>query len=69
MRAVELFPQITVLYSFDFEICGLMSDLCCLCSLCILTYSCLMLLNKPEATNGPPRLRTSGRGLSLNYDL
>lgn len=53
MRAVRLFPQIIVLYSFDFEICGLMSDLCGQYFLCILKYSCLMLLNRPEATQGP----------------
>lgn len=28
-----------------------------------------MLLNKPEATNGPPLLRMSGTGISLSYDL
>lgn len=69
MRAVRLFPQIIVLYSFDFEICGLVSDLCRWCFLCILKHSHLMLLNKPEATNGPPLLRMSGTGISLSYDL
>lgn len=69
MRAVRLFPQIIMLYSFDFEICGLVSDLCRWCFLCILKHSHLMLLNKPEATNGPPLLRMSGTGISLSYDL
>lgn len=54
MRAVRLLPQIIVLYSFDFEICGLMRDLYRRCFVCILKYSCLMLLNTPEATNEPP---------------
>lgn len=68
MRAVRLFPQIIVLYSFDFEICGRVSDLCHWCFLCILKHSHLMLLTKPEAANGPPLLRTFGMGISLSYD-